>query len=407
MKVEQLKTKYAYNINDISKRKKSSIGSGADFRKLNQGFYEEIARNDISIKEKEKQLQKIKNSSLKEFVFANKKIPTKWKQKTGYQNNVIKILAKDNDFLLYIGQGGGGSRQETLSTRLGTLDKFKKKKEKFKTCYGSKFPKINNNRSSSSNLKSRKSNDTKMFDDENISINENKTSSSKAYSTKMKGGIKKSNFNDKDIINLLEEFRIAYPLTIKKEKDNEVIDEEKNNEKNETKANLIYSEVNQTSRLNKRFNSSGSHYKLKFQRQSSFRQNIFNNLIPPQKIGESKSMIEIKKSSKPEKVGPFLNFDNESFYKRITINNPVIQQQLENINFYGPYYAYCPPCLNKNLEFYNNIEPNQCLKIIQYIRKFRGKNNFLKVEGKSKKEIETGSEKNTTEKILKENEEVE
>ena len=48
----------------------------------------------------------------------------------------------------------------------------------------------------------------------------------------MKGGIKKSNFNDKDIINLLEEFRIAYPSTIKKEKDNEVIDEEKNNEKN-------------------------------------------------------------------------------------------------------------------------------------------------------------------------------
>jgi hypothetical protein len=64
----------------------------------------------------------------------------------------------------------------------------------------------------------------------------------------------------------------------------------------------------------------------------------------------------------------------------VKINNPIIQKNLENINFYGPFYSYCPPCLNRNLDFYNNLEENQCLKLIQYIRKIR-KKNILNIKG--------------------------
>jgi hypothetical protein len=78
---EQLKHKYAYNINDSSKGKKVTVSSGKDFLQLRGGFYDDIENNDISIKKKQKQLQNIKNETLKEFVFTNKIIQDKCKKK--------------------------------------------------------------------------------------------------------------------------------------------------------------------------------------------------------------------------------------------------------------------------------------------------------------------------------------
>ena len=55
---EKLKHKYAYNINDTTKIKKITMGSGKDFLSLNRGFYDDIENNDISIKKKNLQLKK-------------------------------------------------------------------------------------------------------------------------------------------------------------------------------------------------------------------------------------------------------------------------------------------------------------------------------------------------------------
>ena len=57
---------------------------------------------------------------------------------------------------------------------------------------------------------------------------------------------------------------------------------------------------------------------------------------------------------------------------------------LEGINFYGPYFSYCPPCGNKNLEFYKNLEQKQFLQIIQQIKKSKRKNVVLS-DNKNKK----------------------
>ena len=122
---EKLRHKYAYNINDSTKIRKISLGSGNDFLSLNRGFYDEIENNDISIKNKNRQLKKIKNDSLKEFVFTNVQIPDKWKTKLDYQESVMKILTKDNNFLSYVGRGGGNlSKNETISTKMYTKDSF-------------------------------------------------------------------------------------------------------------------------------------------------------------------------------------------------------------------------------------------------------------------------------------------
>ena len=75
-------------------------------------------------------------------------------------------------------------------------------------------------------------------------------------------------------------------------------------------------------------------------------------------------------------------------------NNPTIMKYLEGINFFGPYFSYCPPCGNKNLEFYKNLEQNQCLQIIQQIKKNKGRNIIFSEDKKNKKKNENNEEIN-------------
>lgn len=401
---EQLRHKYAYNINDTTKGKKVTVGSGKDFLKLSGGFYDDIENNDISIKQKQKQLQKIKNESLKEFVFTNKEIPDKWKKKLNYQNDVIKVLANDSDFLLYVGRGSKPAMGETISTGLSSSDNFQKTYKNilgFKTSYSQMFPKIKSRFSSEEkqNLKNDINSNENKTVDEDLSYNENTATGSKSPYPKVKPQNNKETMNDKDIANLLEEFRIAYPIKLQKEDQHkeefEPGQEDSTDGKNKgQKNNLLF--YNTFLQMNKSSNPFANIHRMKLdKRQNIFRQNIFNNLIPPKnkKAVKSNSMVnlnpsykfknmKIKKEENEQKFGPFLNFDYNSFYKKIKINNPIIQKHLEFINYYGPYYSYCPACLNRNLEYYNNLEPNQCLKLINYIKKIRGKKNIISFKEK-------------------------
>ena len=356
---EQLKHKYAYNINDSTKGKKVTVGSGKDFLQLKGGFYDEIEDNDISIKLKQNQLQKIKNESLKEFVFTNKLIPDKWKKKLSYQKDVIKILAKDNDFLLYVSRGRNPSKEENVSTGSNTNDNINKNyiKKGLKTSYSQMFPKINNRFLSEEKQKIKKDINNNInlnkTADEDFSNNEKSFSASKSPNPKLKPENKNEIMKDKDIINLLEEFRIAYPIKLSKEDQNEQeydhgheesLDK-KSNKKNLYKSDLLF--YNTFLQINRNINPFANIHKMKLdKRQRIFRQNIFNNLIPPkdQKILKSNSMVnlnpsnkfkkmKIEKEEKEQKFGPFLNFDYDSFYKKTKINNPIIQKNLEYINF--------------------------------------------------------------------------
>ena len=196
----------------------------------------------------------------------------------------------------------------------------------------------------------------------------------------------KKGMSEKDIINLLEEFKTAYPIKLPKEEEDQ-IEKINEQEKKQTKSNLLFSqEFNYNKLLQKhlKYNASDNFHKIRIKRQRAFRQNIFNNLIPPKnaKIIDSNQKNNInninninsyRKLKSMNRTTSFLNSDSESFYKKCIISNPIIRRNLENINFYGPYYSYCPPCLNRNLEFYNNLEPNQCLKLIHFIKKIRKK----------------------------------
>ena len=367
--------KYAFNINEI-KIKKKFQGSLNDFQKLNRGVYDEIESNDISIKESKKKLKKLKNISVKEFVYTNKQVPDHWKTKFDYNQNLLKTFIKDPKFLYYLGHGGGGDSLRTIkeseknnNSPQNALNNAPKEKKN--------FPKIDNNIRTSSPIKTTS----------NQHIIRN-------------GKFKENNISDKEILGILDDFKNAYPL----------FDKEKNQEIYNTK-NIVLNDID---KKNKTFydsrNSQSNNYltnrkkvsidvrslssfpsiKQKHnRRQNTFRQNIFTNLLP----SDSKNRKNFNKNkpgfmsctnfrkkkidTKNKTTNIFLNSDNEIFDKKININNPTVIKYLEGINFFGPYYSYCPPCGNRNLEFYKNLEPNQCLQIIQQIKKNKGKNIIL------------------------------
>jgi hypothetical protein len=129
-----------------------------------------------------------------------------------------------------------------------------------------------------------------------------------------------------------------------------------------------------------------------YQKQEMFKQAIYNKLIPSkQKLSFSSRNIQIPKKHEEEKTsstkyGPFLNSDNEIFNRKIEITNPLVKKHLESINYFGPYYSYCPPCRNRNMEYYKNLEPNQCIEIIKCIKKEK-KRKAIELEEHYKKEL--------------------
>ena len=125
-----------------------------------------------------------------------------------------------------------------------------------------------------------------------------------------------------------------------------------------------------------------------FKRKNVFRQNVFNNLV-----SNNASSVDTKFQKKKklkieinEKINPFLGTDHKNFIKKIEINNPIVNKNLESINYYGPYFSHCPPCYNRNLNYYKNLEINQCLEIIHHIKKNRMKNTIIDIKKKSNTE---------------------
>ena len=385
--------KYPFNINDPQNEHRNRLPT--NLKKLTKGFYDDLEENDNQIQSTTKHLQKIKNNSIKEFVYTNRIIPDNWKKKITYQNDLIKMFVKDPNFLSYVGKGpaiepqlpifedgpaGGGPVTLISDNRKLTYRNNDFSKNENKTIYSNSLME-------------------KEHEDMTSNINSSHNVNAK-YKINKKGFL-----TDKDIVLLLEEFKNAYPLIEQKP----IIDKKKlKKEKiNEKKNSLIFSRTHNLSTpflsVNQNINDPFSnirHMKLE-KRQEAFRQSIFNNLIPPKKkLYSSKSALMRNKDQQESGCSMFLNLGRNEFNKKIEINNPIIKKHLENINYYGPYYSYCPYCRNRNLEFYNKLEAGQCLKIIQYVKKIIGKKNFLNIKKNNIESNEEDQKENNTKRIF-------
>ena len=403
--IDKLAQKYALNINQIRGPSKTK---NLDFKNLNKGFYDDIEKNDVVIKQNKKELKKLKNISLKEFIYTNKEIPDKWKKKTNYEDDLLNLMVTNKNILTYVGMC---PKEENISTK--SYDDKKLINKGFSNENHKKLSNINNR------YVNKKLFEKTSWEEEGIKFNSildseinNKNAiteeiandNSVSKMNKMKSKNKSKNeLNDKAINNILEDFKTAYPIKEKLQQlytttnyYNNNSNEISNNLKNTRSGfNLSNSKRKQNNNSYNRYNSIATNGRnsffdsiknqQQFKRKNVFRQNVFNNLV------STNTFSVDKKNGKKRKLKidineirrPFLGSDYQNFIKKVEINNPIINKNLESINYYGPYFSHCPPCYNRNLIYYKNLEINQCLDIIHHIKKSRKKNLLLDIKKSS------------------------
>ena len=403
--IDKLAQKYALNINQIRGPSKTK---NLDFKNLNKGFYDDIEKNDVVIKQNQKELKKLKNISLKEFIYTNKEIPDKWKKKTNYEDDLLNLMVTNKNILTYVGMC---PKEENISTK--SYDDKKLINKGFSNENHKKLSNINNR------YVNKKLFEKTSWEEEGIKFNSildseinNKNAiteeiandNSVSKMNKMKSKNKSKNeLNDKAINNILEDFKTAYPIKEKLQQlytttnyYNNNSNEISNNLKNTRSGfNLSNSKRKQNNNSYNRYNSIATNGRnsffdsiknqQQFKRKNVFRQNVFNNLV------STNTFSVDKKNGKKRKLKidineirrPFLYSDYQNFIKKVEINNPIINKNLESINYYGPYFSHCPPCYNRNLIYYKNLEINQCLDIIHHIKKSRKKNLLLDIKKSS------------------------
>ena len=404
--MDRLAQKYALNINQL----RGPLNTKKlDFKNLNIGFYDPIEKDEISIKKIRNELRRVKDSSLREFIYSNKDIPDNWKHKISYGDDILKIMIKDKNVLKYVGSDNKDEQSKIKNNNDKKTNNLKTRNIQYenekllpdiKNTTDQKY-KINDSGVSQQIIDSEKAQGKIITEENNIILSPSKL---KKFNPKSK---QKKYYNEKEINNILEDFKANYPIKQKLkelyEKTNYYTSSQKNN------LNLSKSRDNNTTR-NKFSNSFVKTNKNEFdkdlksnrnifyktiknqqifKRKNVIRQNVFNNLISNRENFMSKSTDNKRYS----KLKPITFSDYKNFVKKLSIKNPLVDKNLENINFYGPYFSYCPPCYNKNIEYYNNLEINQCLELLHHIRKLKIKDNKKK-EKENKSNIRKESEHN-------------
>ena len=371
---KNLSQKYFFSIKE--KKENKSIGDNILINEITS-FYDDIQQKDLVIRNIKKNLNRVKSATIKECVYTNNKIPIQWKKKKEYENKVLNLFSQDKKFLLYVGKI---RNIKNYNTTINNNDLLETKSTLFNTSNSNFFSNKSNTFNNNENNKNIKS----------ISIKLNKLKKLKLpdeeEKEKLKGIFIRNKFNnkkkgrnniysEKEILSILEDYDNAFPI---KEKMDEIII--KKNKENLSKT------------LNDNFNNFQK--MKKNERQEFFRQNIFNKFIPlnlrTQSSNIKKSKSKIKKEN--NKLSPFLNSTLIDFEKKIEIKNPIVKKNLESINFYGPYYSHCPPCGNKNLEYFKRMNQENAIKLIHFIKKSKGKSTIINFdnnifENKEKKKL--------------------
>ena len=356
--------KYAFNINNI--RKEKSLEEDNDNSK---GFYDLIEKKDIRIKKGKIKLKKIKSNSVKELIYSNKAIPENWKNKINYNQEVLNIMFKDNKFLSYLGRG------KNFNYDFESLDnKTKINPIKNQLIYNSLFKNNNKNNLENVNKISRSSINIKKFSPKRtistFSINGlDETINSNYLKQKFFQRMKKE-YKDKEILNLLEDLRTAFP--IKQNFDMLIKNEESKRNKHilsksfshNFTTKLMNTTKDNTNNLSM-FNTIKHIYHIPQRKKiKALKESVYNNIM----LFNEKNNIEQLNSTLEKK--------KDENYKTIDIINPIIKKKLEHINYFGPFYNFCIDCRKRNIDFYNKLEYNTCLKLIHYIKKSKG-NQFL------------------------------
>ena len=401
---------YAFNIDQKNSEKEAH--KNINFDKINKGFYDELLDCHDKIKSDIIKLAKSKTKSFKESVYSNKKIPDTWMNKESYYSELYGTMDKDKFFVSYLGKGKEIEEKDLKKSydfkkkyQLENLDDFESKDFLVKA-----FGNLNNNLNKSIGTNKKKINPLTQF---------------------VLNKAKKNEIND-----ILEEYEKKYPIHLpsiivrkeptlnhglndflleeekfeKKEKkeenenENEIINNNNfitgnlNNENNENKenknieniesntnTNLNNENINKeaqetTNSISNKSSKSKTEMKKKPEQEKKdvFKTTLFNNMLPYRDNKIKYNNKPIIKMDINNFESPFLHSTTAEFNKIIEITNPKINEKLSSIQYWGPYFSHCPPCRNKSLNFYQTMETNQCLTLLDYLRKVRNSKNVFK-----------------------------
>ena len=373
---------YAYNINNSPNNKAFKKIS---FNFLSKNFYEDLINSDLRIKNNRHKLSKIKSNSIKESIYSNKIIPNNWKIMLDYQPTVYKVIDKDPSFAYYLGRSQNQNKNNKFqhAQQLKSVNDMQSIGQKSMSSFIKKFfdeiPEKNNSEEKNSGIGD--------VTPENFSMTESKRELEKveknalrkksvAFHGKGINNLYEKNLmiDDKLISSKLDEYRTKYDL-------NKYMKDIKN--KKEEDKNKKLPNIPQIENLEER-QSNYMHF-LKTRstndKERVLKSSIYYNLIGKHNDDNTKKMKKIK--LKPLQSENIYLFHNEEFDKVIEITNPKIKRDLELINYYGPLYTHCKFCNNRNLEFYKNSEPNQTLKLLQYLKKIKLGDSDDKEDNKS------------------------
>ena len=356
---------YAYNINNQNNGIKQMA-----FKNLEKDFYEDIINSDLDIKKGKKNLEGIKDGTIKESVYTNRNIPDVWKTKLSYRQEVHDAISNDEIFAKYI---GSTNEEEKVD-----FD-FDNKLKTFSSTY------YTNDENKSKNYLFERTSRTNF---DSIESNSDKNKSNISEKNELKKGLKKffSSFgqpiiNDKLIASKLDEYRIKFDM-------NNFMNEIRIKRDNEGKDKELKEMPNF---LKERKRNYRNYLKsiIQNERVKVLRDAIYVNLLPPKNRLDE---IDLEKNKKkkfnmtlPNKI-KFLDSGSPEYDNPPKISDPRVRRDLELIDYYGPKYVHCKYCHRRNLEYYENAEPNQCLKLTGYLKKVRlGGDDNDEEEKKNKK----------------------
>ena len=378
---------YAFNID--KKKGRLLNQKSLNFDNLNKGFYDDLINYDEIIRKDKNELGEKKKKGIKELVYSYKKIPEVWTNKLTYTNELYKTMKDDQNFLSY----------------LGGLDKNPKN-------YYSPMKTTSTNVNSDFSMKNYS---IKEKEKENIEKNKEKEKEEKNSQNEDKIIITQINNNNhkyintdagtnRDIILLLEEYKNNFPIylpsiptkiptveeakKIGQSKINDDIKEELNKFNDNSKENSFRkSHLNSINNSNNNsINNSINNYKNnslnlslrkkkgELTKEEVFKTTIFNNLLPPE--GSKNYISKRVKDYIEVDLKKYISNNSEDLYKKIEITNPEVKKRLQDINYWGPFYPYCFIGRNNNMRFYQTMEPNQCIKLLNYIKKVKIKNRI-------------------------------
>ena len=375
---------YAFNIEE--KKKRGLPSQKLNFENINRNFYDELIEQDDELKQYKKSLKINKSAGIKELIYSNRRIPEIWRQKISYIDDLYNTMSEDRKFIAYLGRGNE--------------HEVKEKEELQNIKQQSLFD--NNKYHISKNISTESSAFTSPSYSRPISPGKTFAKTKKAY-----GRFVNMITDYQEINNLLDDYRMKYPLELPNQNRLKVLltetteeskmklpsiteTNEHNNNDDNNKLISIHSQTNSKSQINtkNRFDIIPGINKSKFFRTTMYSQLIPESITTKRERHRTEINLSPHNNSNTNNISPlhkktkhtltrnafspgYLNGSHEDFVKLLPIYNPKVKEKLKSINNFGPRYSHCPPCQNKNIDFYNRLETNQCMKLLTYLRSIR------------------------------------